>query len=209
MVKKIILARHGESELNAKKIIQGHLDSDLTAEGIVQAHLLALEIEKLFKIEKIYTSDLRRAYKTAYTIADRLGLEIQQDSRLREMSFGDWEGRSYHEIHGEKFKNWLMNPLKYHLENQEPHEQFFNRLNSIWQEILNSKEKEILVVAHGGTIQGLICIALEIGLQNLWAFKHTNASFSLLEYQNKKPQIKILNYTKHLDSFIKRENLIM
>ncbi len=208
-MKRIILARHGESEFNAKKIIQGHLDSDLTPQGIVQAHLLALELKNLFNIQKIYTSDLRRAYKTAYVIADNLGLEPIKDKRLREMSFGDWEGKSYKDLEEKRFKDWLTNPIKYSLENQEPKERFFSRLKSIWEEIINSEDEEILIVAHGGTIQGLICIVLDIGLENLWAFKHTNASFSLLEYQNGKPQIKILNYSKHLDCFVKKENLIM
>jgi len=208
-MKRIILCRHGESEFNAKKIIQGHLDSDLTADGVIQAHLLALELKKLFNIKKIYSSDLRRAYRTAYIVGDWLGLEVIKDERIREMSFGKWEGRSYSEFGMERLKNWLANPIKYPLEGQESIDSFFNRLNSFLKDILKSEDDEILVVAHGGTIQGLICIALDLDLSNLWAFKHSNASFSILEYHREKPQIKLLNYSQHLDRFVKRENLIM
>jgi probable phosphoglycerate mutase len=165
-----------------------------------------MELKRLFKPTKIYSSDLRRAYRTACVIADNLNLEVNIDTRIREMSFGDYEGKGYKDIDKTLFKNWLTNPFKYKLKNQESKESLFSRLNSFWNEIISSEDKEIVVVAHGGTVQGLICIALNIPLENIWAFKHTNASFSVIQYQNGKSEIKVLNYTNHLDNF--RNNLL-
>ena len=211
-MKKIILVRHGESEFNAKGIIQGHIDTDLTPTGIIQAHLLAQDLKKRFKLEKIFSSDLRRAYRTAYIVGDTFNLEIDKDTRLREMYFGDWEGKSYKEIlskNKDKFVNWLKNPIKYPLPSQESGESFFKRLSEFLDYILKLKEKEILVVGHGGSIQGLLCLSLDIGLENLWAFKHTNTSYSVLQFENNKFFLKELNNNSHLEKLKNKENPLM
>ncbi|MGC8868635.1 MAG: histidine phosphatase family protein, partial [Sulfurihydrogenibium sp.] len=90
-MKKIYLCRHGESEYNAKKIVQGHIDTNLTEKGIKQAQSLA-EFLKDKNIQKIVSSDLKRAYQTAKTVAEVLGLTVHVDQRIREMHFGTWEG---------------------------------------------------------------------------------------------------------------------
>ena len=211
-MKRIILARHGESEFNAKGIIQGHIDTDLTPNGIIQAHLLALDLKKRFNIQKIFSSDLRRAYRTAYIVGDNLNLDVEKDTRLREMYFGKWEGKSYNEIFSngkEKFKNWLKNPIKYPLPSQENTNSFFKRLSDFLENLLNLEENEILIVAHGGSIQGLLCITLDIGLENLWAFKHTNASYSVLIFENNKFFLKELNNSSHLEKLERKENPLM
>lgn len=211
-MKRIILARHGESEFNARGIIQGHIDTDLTPRGIVQGHLLALDIKKRFQVERVISSDLRRAYRTAHIVGDTLDLEIEKDSRIREMYFGEWEGKSYKEIFEKNrrdFVNWLRNPIKYPLPSQEDEEKFLSRLSDFLDYILKLNEKEILIVGHGGSIQGLLCISLNIGLENLWAFKHTNASYSVISFENNKFFLKELNNNSHLEKLERKENPLM
>ncbi|NPA13262.1 MAG: histidine phosphatase family protein [Aquificae bacterium] len=210
-MKRIILVRHGESEYNAYKRIQGHLDTDLTPEGVVQARLLGEYLQR-FNIQKIITSDLRRAYRTAQIVGDVLGLDIQITPLLREMAFGQWEGKTYEEIfknNYQDFQNWLINPVKYPLPEQESIADFTERLSTVWQEVLNYPEDSILIVAHGGSIQGLICLACGFGMENLWAFKHTNTGVSLIQTDGKTSQLIFLNQTPHLNSFLKKENPIM
>ena len=204
MLKKLFLCRHGESEYNAKGIIQGHIDTYLTAKGIVQAKL-AGEFLKIFNIQKIYTSDLRRAYQTATIIGDILGIEPQVDERIREMNFGDWEGRSYDEIfisNKEEWEKWLKNPVACPLPSQEEFHKFEERIKDFLNDIKKQKEERVLIVGHGGSIQGMICIETGIGLENLWALRHTNTGISLLEYDN--PHInavlKFFNYSHHLET---------
>ncbi len=202
MEKTIFLCRHGESEYNAKRIIQGHIDTDLTPRGIVQARLAGEELKKL-PIEKIYTSDLRRAYRTAYIIGDVLGLEPVIDSRLREMHFGEWEGLTYEHIyenHVEDFHNWLKNPVACPLPSQEEVKDFEKRIREFLEEIKKSPEKNILIVAHGGSIQGIICVACDFGLEHLWGLKHTNTGISCIKLYEKKPaELVFLNYSQHLE----------
>ncbi|HHG75316.1 MAG TPA: histidine phosphatase family protein, partial [Persephonella sp.] len=173
-MKNIILVRHGESEYNAKRIVQGHIDTDLTPAGIVQARLTA-EYLKQFSIQKIISSDLRRAYRTAVIIGDVLDLPVEKDSRIREMSFGQWEGRSYEQIFKtdyETFQRWLQNPVACSLPSQEDMKKFEERIRSFYQDLLKLEEKNILVVGHGGSVQGILCVACGIGMENLWSLKH-------------------------------------
>ncbi|MFC5531768.1 histidine phosphatase family protein [Cohnella yongneupensis] len=85
--------RHGVTEWNLLGKIQGTTDTTLSAEGIAQARLLA---ERLAGESKrwngIVASDLKRAATTGRIIADRLGLPLLTDARLRERSFGQAEG---------------------------------------------------------------------------------------------------------------------
>ncbi len=201
-MKNIFLVRHGQSEYNAKKIIQGHIDTALTPLGFVQARL-AGEALKKHNIQRIFSSDLRRAYQTATTIGDILDLPVEVDKRIREMHFGEWEGRTYEHIYAnnlEDFQNWLRSPVACPLPSQEDINEFTDRLKSFLNYILSLNEENVLVVGHGGSIQGLICLACDIGIENIWGLMHTNTGISKIEYENRKcGEIKFLNDSEHLD----------
>lgn len=202
--------RHGESEYNAKKIVQGHIDTNLTEKGILQAKHAA-EFLKNGNIKKVISSDLKRAYQTAVTVAEVLKVPVVVDSRIREMHFGSWEGLSYDHIyknHLEEFHNWLANPVKNPLPNQESITNFENRLRMFLDDIKNHDEDNILVVGHGGSVQGLLCIAMELGMENLWKFKHNNTGISLIENIGKVLSVKFINMSYHLEK-IEENSIVM
>ncbi len=199
MIKRLYLLRHAQSEYNEKGIFQGRLDSDLTPLGYVQARLSAQEL--LDKgIEVIYTSPQRRAYKTALTISDVLDVGVIVDERLREMSFGDYEGKRFLDLireEGELFRAWLSNPLKNPLPTQEDMEEFRKRVDSFLEDVIKGPYKNILVVAHGGTLHAIVCLAIGLGLENLWNIHMDNTGFSLLEYTPRGFELKYLNSLCH------------
>ncbi len=202
-MKKIFLCRHGQSEYNAKKIIQGHIDTDLTPRGIVQARLTGERLKKE-NIKRIFSSDLRRAYKTALIIGDILGIEVEVDKRIREMHFGQWEGRAYDSIYTynlDHWQNWLKNPVACPLPSQEDIKEFEKRILSFWEYIKSLEEDNILVVGHGGSIQGIICMAVGFGMEHLWGMMHTNTGLSLLEINSKDTYIKYINEDSHLANY--------
>ena len=86
------LVRHGESTANARGIVQGHDDPpDLTLRGRLQAQRL-VGILRHRSVDALYSSDLRRAVRTANVLSNPLGLPVQTDRALRERGFGVFEG---------------------------------------------------------------------------------------------------------------------
>lgn len=203
-MKRVYLVRHAQSEYNEKGVFQGRLDSDLTPLGFVQARLCAQEfIGK--NIQVIYSSPQRRAYKTAIAIGDVVGLPVKVDERIKEMSFGIFEGKHFWTIMEENrdmFKNWLKNPLKHPLPTQEDMEEFKDRVKDFLEDIKRCQYENILVVAHGGSLHALICLATGLGLENNWNIHMDNTGISLLEYENSTFHLRYLNKTCHLKNLV-------
>ncbi len=94
---EIILARHGETDWNSGRRVQGHTDIPLNAAGVDQARALAEQLAGE-PLTAVFSSDLSRALDTARAVADVHGLEVTVDPRLREKNFGTWEGLTDVEI---------------------------------------------------------------------------------------------------------------
>lgn len=101
---RILLVRHGQSEANLVRHFAGHFDPELTELGLRQAKLTAKFIFENYQVDKVYSSDLKRAYKTAKAVADLLKLEVIKSKALREIDGGKWENVSAYEV-AEKFPN--------------------------------------------------------------------------------------------------------
>ena len=199
-MKRFYLIRHAQSEYNEKGIFQGRLDSDLTPLGFVQSRLLAENL-KSEKPQVIFSSPQRRAYKTALTLSDILEIPLIVDERLREMSFGVLEGRHFwtmFEENKEMILNWLKNPVKYPLPTQEDMKEFEKRVKEFLNEVIKRKEEKIVIVGHGGTLHGLLCLALGIGLEKMWHIHMDNTGITVLEYDGERFYVKELNKTCHL-----------
>ncbi len=100
----LYLLRHGQTEWNRDRRLQGQGNSDLTELGWQQAglmaDLLAREIPEPQKF-RLVSSPLQRARETAEVVAGKLGLPIELDPRLAEVALGEWEGRFYQEVQTE------------------------------------------------------------------------------------------------------------
>lgn len=88
---KLYVARHGETEWNARYLVCGSTDLPLTDGGLEQANRLAqLVVGK--GIQRIVASPMLRAVQTARPCSEVLGLPIETDARLREQNYGIYEG---------------------------------------------------------------------------------------------------------------------
>jgi glucosyl-3-phosphoglycerate phosphatase len=96
-VADLILLRHGRTDWNAVRRIQGQSDSQLDELGHAQAEAVAPAIAALSP-SVLWASDSDRARDTASYVAKECGLDPVFDARLREYSFGPWEGRLHHEF---------------------------------------------------------------------------------------------------------------
>src|SRR5690606_18245837 len=91
MTSRLILWRHGHTEWNAERRVQGHSDVPLSALGHAQA-AEAAPLLAAFAPDAIVSSDLRRCTETAAALARHTGLPVRRDPRLRERYYGEWEG---------------------------------------------------------------------------------------------------------------------
>jgi broad specificity phosphatase PhoE len=98
--------RHGETDWNKERRCQGHTNIGLNLTGREQAHNLALKLCD-FPIDIIYSSDLERAFNTGTIVAEKKGIPLIADPRLREMSYGLAEGMLFEEaIHCFGLEMW-------------------------------------------------------------------------------------------------------
>ena len=91
---KIYSTRHGQTEYNRLDLILGTTDLPLNETGEAQARELAEEVARLGDVDVIIASPLLRAQTTARAVAERCGLYIVTDERLREWDYGEFEGKS-------------------------------------------------------------------------------------------------------------------
>jgi 2,3-bisphosphoglycerate-dependent phosphoglycerate mutase len=142
----LLLARHGETEWNRELRIQGSSDIELNELGRQQARELAQELATV-ELDAIYSSDLSRARQTAEAVAAAHGLEIRLDARLRERSFGSWEGLTHDEI---------VERRETATPDGETVDEVRDRVLEAIQEIAAAHSGEqVLVVSHGGALNAL------------------------------------------------------
>ena len=107
----IYLIRHGQTDWNLDRKLQGQTDIPLNDNGRGQAEEVAKEIADL-KIDRIISSDLLRAKETAEIINKKIGAVISFDKRLREVNYGDYEGKLIETIKDEEWDVFNQNPEK-------------------------------------------------------------------------------------------------
>jgi 2,3-bisphosphoglycerate-dependent phosphoglycerate mutase len=93
----ILLVRHGETDWNRNRRVQGHTDVPLNETGRQQARTLAMELADE-KLAAVYSSDLARAHETAIIVAGSRSLPVSMLPGLREKHFGTWEGLTDAEV---------------------------------------------------------------------------------------------------------------
>ncbi|TNC18532.1 histidine phosphatase family protein [Georgenia sp. 311] len=104
----IVLWRHGQTAYNAEARLQGQSDIELNETGVAQARAAAASLAELGPT-RIISSDLSRAMRTAQELGERCGVPVEPEPRLRERSFGVWEGLTHAEIEGgwpDAFRAW-------------------------------------------------------------------------------------------------------
>jgi broad specificity phosphatase PhoE len=201
-MKIIYLIRHGQTKSNFEKRFQGHTDIELNELGLNQAKKLALHSQN-FKIDKIYSSDLLRAYNTANEIAKVKKIAIIKNKNLREGFFGAWEGKKVDDILSVEPKNYdaiFNNPENAIIKNGESFPELQQRAWNEFQKIV-AQEKDnsnIVIVSHGATIRTIICSILGTRLNNMWKFIIDNASISCFYELDGEFYVKYLNDTSFL-----------
>ncbi len=198
---RLLLVRHGESELNSAERFCGQSNVELSANGIRQAEQLRDRLATQ-KIDTIYTSNLRRASTTAEIIASGHQLDIVTCAELDEINFGEFEGLTFEEI-SRRFPEVATQLVNWEIRPRFPKGENVDELNNRVVKFLRRLEKHapeetILIVAHSGPLRLLICNLLEIELQHWRQFRLDLASLSIVETYPGGAILSLLNDISHL-----------
>ncbi len=197
----LYLIRHGETDWNKHGRIQGHLDIPLNQQGRLQAKILATKLKDLH-IEKIYSSDLSRAYQTAEIIKKTIDSPLISENRLRERNYGEWQQLSWSEVHLQNPKvrqEWKNDPLHSKPPQGESIQELYDRVHNLFSEILKSdKDKDnILIVAHNSPLRIIISIAKGVALEELRTIDHlSNTEIIQIQYTEGILQINETEFEK-------------
>ncbi len=167
---ELYIIRHGETDWNHEKKLQGRSDTELNEYGIELAEITAQALKDV-EFQEIYASPLIRAYKTAEIIKGQRNNEIIKDERLIEIGFGEYEGCVIHELPDE-FKNFFHHPELYIPAPQgETYESLVARAREFIEKVVIPKSAEIdrmLIVAHGALNKAIMNVLNHQEISELW-----------------------------------------
>jgi alpha-ribazole phosphatase len=192
-VRLLYLVRHGKAVRSQGRAV-GHLDLPLSAAGARSIATLAASWQGP-PPRRLFTSDLRRAADSARLLATRFGAAAETDQRLRELSFGEWEGLSWEEIHrrdrrrlaswGERW--WEVAP---------PGGEGFDELTRrvlAWFRELSAEDDVVMAVAHGGSVRALLAALLDLPRGQVFELRLDHARASAIAITEGRCRLLFLN----------------
>ncbi len=160
----LYLVRHGETDWNVRGLLQGSQDIPLNSLGRQQATRAGDNLNWLLPHNSpldFISSPLQRARETMQLLRQQLGLppgDYRCDGRLKEISFGDWEGLSWAQIHQqepERYQQYLASPVDFPMPNGECWQTVFDRISSL----LASLQRDSLLVGHSIVLKAFLAVA--------------------------------------------------
>lgn len=158
---QIVLVRHGATDWNLEHRCQGATDRELSEIGLRQAEAIAERLRQE-TIHAVYSSDLKRARRTAEVIGDRHQLSVVVDASIRELDHGHLEGLTFNEIkqsYGDFLSRWRTEPAELQVPGGE---RLADVAERAWQGLNRIVERhrmndKIVIVSHNFPIVGIVC----------------------------------------------------
>jgi broad specificity phosphatase PhoE len=158
----IHLARHGQTAYNAEGRFQGHLPVPLDDTGRKQARKLAETVADV-EVRALVCSPLARARETADIVAERIGMEPEEDARFAETDTGDWTGRSFAEVKAEDpegFRRFQLSDPDFRYPGGESFAEQSDRVQDGLGDLRARPDSlPALVVCHRGVIRLALAVA--------------------------------------------------
>jgi alpha-ribazole phosphatase len=190
------LLRHGEPVAETSGLCYGALDVELSPAGLRQAELVngALHAEPL---AAIYSSPRRRCLAAARILARERTCPVETIDALREIHFGEFEGRSYDDIAAEYpdlYRQWMEHPAEVHFPGGESLKQMWTRVTDAGG-ILRApyNRQSIALVTHGGVIRILLAEALGLPPANIFRIGQCYGAVNRIRYVDGVPLVDLVN----------------
>jgi len=198
-ITRLFLFRHGHTEGGDDKRYKGHIDVELSEIGKRQLKTISGKLKNMnHDLKAVYTSDLKRALRSAEILSAYFGLEPVVLPELRERSFGRWEGMSFDEIsreYPEEFEFWKADPLRYSPPGGESTLEVSERAVSVLNDLLKRHSGErFAIVSHGGVNRVMLCHLMGLPLNNIFRIEQDYGCINIVDIHNDGfPVIKLLN----------------
>ena len=205
MNKTIYLVRHGETDYNKRKIIQGSgVDASLNETGRAQAQALFKQYGQL-QFDIVLTSALIRTHQTMEPFI-KGGLPWEQHPTINEMNWGEHEGKVGTPEMRAKYQEMLMEwaKLNFHakLAGGESAYELGARVSSFINHIKSRKEQQILVCSHGRAMRCIVCLMKGQSLTEMEQYKHSNTGLYIIRYEEEVFHFDLENDISHLKDLI-------
>lgn len=208
---RLILVRHGETDLNKQRRVQGLSNLGLNEKGRRQAEALAQAL-KNEKLDAIYASPLRRARETAQAISRFHQVEVVTHDGLKELDVGEVDGMNYEEMkihHGEFFAKWMADFTSVRLPGGGTVPELRDQCCAAIQGIVRKEQqgtggncvgagKVVVAVTHFFPIMCIICDTLGLALSNCRRLRLDVASMCTLDFSSERTVLVSYNDTCHL-----------
>jgi 2,3-bisphosphoglycerate-dependent phosphoglycerate mutase len=183
---EIFLVRHGESEHNLERRVQGWSGTGLTERGRADART-AGDALCARGVAAVYGSDLARAAETAVIVGKSLGVAPILSADFREIRMGPWEGRLVDEVEandGDALWKWRWDGRKPPYPDVESIDVFVRRMLDGLERICRAHDAadRVAVVTHGGSISVLMTHFTGLELIRIWQMPVENGSFSRVRW---------------------------
>ena len=156
---RVLLVRHGATQLSAEDRFAGSVGVDLSEEGRAQVQCLARRLARE-KLAAVYSSPLSRTVETATLLAAPHGLPVERRAELREISHGRWEGLTRREVEaqfGDEYRAWDEEPFTFAPQGGESGLAVLARALPVMRDIVVAHPGQVvLVVSHKATIRLLL-----------------------------------------------------
>jgi probable phosphoglycerate mutase len=196
----LTLVRHGETRANLDGVWHGSTDTELTERGLAQAQRVADHLASLqADASALYASELQRARHTAEAIGEVLGLPVLVDPDLGEYRLGEWEGKSFRELHHDhRLWEQMKTDPDFAPHGGESPRQVTERFSGALQRIAEAHRGErVIIVTHGGALSMGLAHILD-GSYTEWGRVMSNCAVSEL-VPEPPPELLSFNHTSHLE----------
>jgi probable phosphoglycerate mutase len=204
---KIYLLRHGETEYSQRGAYCGAMDPELTAEGSQMAQAFA-DAYGSEPWADVYVSPMKRTIETAKPLCDALGLPMQIRDGLKEISYGQWEGREQEDVrqhHEQDYIRWLTEPAWNPPTGGETAVQVGSRALPVITEIESKyKHGNVLVVSHKATIRIILCSLMGIDIGRYRdRIDAPAASVSVVKFDIHGPLLEVLGDRNYMNKSLR------
>ena len=171
----LYIVRHGQTDWNAIRMLQGNTDIPLNDVGRQMARDAAAQLEGIH-LDVCYCSPLVRAKETAQLLLEGRDIPIIYDDRIREMCYGKFEGVKY--PYGDTIYTYFKHPENYHPDITDPDagaetfDELFARTGEFLAEVIYpqlDEGKDIIIVGHGGMNSSIVCQIRNLPIEEYWS----------------------------------------